>query len=369
MIPDLPSKNPVRIVPSSHWLNTVRDILDERGLSRPLVVTSQGAVQRNRLLEQFPESSIFAAIEPNPTFESCQTAINFALRGQFDSLIALGGGSVMDSAKAVMAALGTGNERLTELLELKEPFKHRLPAIFIPTTHGTASEVTMWGTIWNLDEMKKYSLSHPDLYPDVAVLDAALTLELPLNISLTSALDALSHSFEAIWNRNATKSSTDFAVAAIGAILENAKKLKADPGNLDTRRALLEAATTAGLAFSQTKTAAAHSISYPLTLRFGIPHGIASSLALIPLLHINKGAIRPALEQLLATAGLATIDDLEHQIRAIPEGVLKYRLRDWGVGRDDLASLLDQSFFKGRIDNNIVTLSTTDVAQILELIY
>ena len=166
-------------------------------------------------------------------------------------------------------------------------FSQTIASIFLPTTHGTASEVTMWGTVWNMKEKKKYSISHPDLYPGVAILDGNLTLSLPLNISIMTVMDALSHSFESIWNKNANPTSTDFAISAICSILDNGEALKENPTDLAIRNNLLKAATVAGLAFSNTATAAAHSMSYPLTIHYGIPHGIASSISLIPLLEKN----------------------------------------------------------------------------------
>ena len=116
--------------------------------------------------------------------------------------------------------------------------------------------------------------SHKNLYPKVAILDGNLTLSLPLNISIITVMDALSHSFESIWNKNANPTSTDFAISAICSILDNAEAFKKNPTDLEIRNNLLKASTVAGLAFSNTATAAAHSMSYPLTIHYGIPHGI-----------------------------------------------------------------------------------------------
>ena len=275
----------------------------------------------------------------------------------------------MDTAKCVMAALGTGLDHVLALFDHDAPYPHPVPAIFIPTTHGTASEVTMWGTIWDMVNECKHSLSHPDLYPRFAILDPHLTLSLPLDISLTTSLDALSHSFEAIWNKNANDRSTAYAIAAIATILDFAVRLKDDPGQLDVREQLLNAATTAGLAFSATRTAAAHSISYPLTIHFGLPHGIAASIALVPLLKINQSAIQPALASLYSSLSLNGLDQLADTMGAIPEGILKFRLRDWGVQQDQLDWLIPQCFSKGRMDNNIIDLSHGQVRTILEEIY
>ena len=138
---------------------------------------------------------------------------------------------------------------------------------------------------------KKYSISHPDLYPSSAILDGQLTLSLPLTTSIVTIMDALSHSFESIWNKNANPISTKYAIEAIKVILSNIDELKNNPKNNKIRTKILIASNKAGLAFSNTKTAASHAISYPLTQYYGIPHGIAASMPLIPLLKINHDKI------------------------------------------------------------------------------
>ncbi|SVE08333.1 uncharacterized protein METZ01_LOCUS461187, partial [marine metagenome] len=242
-------------------------------------------------------------------------------------------------------------------------------SIFIPTTHGTGSEVTKWGTVWNTAEKKKYSISHQDLYPSIAILDANLMSSLPLDISIITTMDALSHSFESIWNKNANQTSIDYAVESICMILRNIESLKQNPSKLETRKILLKASNLAGLAFSNTKTAAAHSISYPLTINYGIPHGIASSLALLPLLRINMTAIEEELDLIRKKLELNDIYDLENLIRIIPDTLQKFNLESWGVNKDHLGELVEQSFTKGRMDNNIVNLSERDVYNILQSIY
>ena len=127
----------------------------------------------------------------------------------------------------------------------------------------------------------------------------------------------------------------------------------------------LNAATTAGMAFSNTKTAAAHSISYPLTLYHGIPHGIAASISLRPLLDINGPAIQPVLNEIYRLTNLNGLEELKSEIGRIPEGQLSYRLRDWGIERGQLGELVNQSFTRGRMDNNIIDLTADYTFDIL----
>ena len=360
--------NPVKVVKSNNWQKAVIEHQKNLGIQKPLIVTSSGNLKRQKLSTVFNSNSIFSNVKPNPTFESCQTGIDFGHTSRFDGVIAIGGGSVMDTAKVIMASMGTGVYDVAELLKIATPYENRVPSIFIPTTHGTGSEVTMWATVWNMAKKKKYSISHTDLYPSVAILDGNLTLSMPLDISITTVMDALSHGFESIWNKNANLKSTEFAIYSICKILNNVKLLKENPSDLNTRKSLLEASTLAGLAFSNTKTAAAHSISYPLTIHYGIPHGLASSITLLPLLNINGPYIKEPLVKILEINEI-TYKQLVQQIKSIPTDIIPYTLKEWGVSKNQLLNLVEESFTRGRMDNNIVDLDLKSVSTILESIY
>ena len=360
--------NPVNIINTDDWYNDLKIKLDDMRLNQPLVVTSKGGFERLSLFKKFDPNSIFILNSSNPTFEDCNNIIKFCDDKSFDSLIAIGGGSVMDLSKLAKAYLCSDFTQLKSLINDKQKFKCNIKYFCIPTTHGTASEVTMWGTIWNTDEKKKYSISDPFLYPDFALLDASLTLSLPLNISIMTTMDALSHAFESIWNKNSNPISTHHACEAIKIIVENVSLLKDDPSNIQTRKKLLLASSISGLAFSNTATAAAHSISYPLTLNFNIPHGIASSITLVPILDINKKMISKEIES-ICNETKQTYDQLKKLISNIPKGIYSNDLESWGIKHEDLDMLTDESFTKGRMDNNIVNLSKNDVKGILEKVF
>jgi len=359
--------NPVKIIHTHNWLDTLEDSQKNLSITNPIVVTSPGNRRRLKLDLQFASDSIFSEIRENPNFHDCDSAIKYCSGKNLDGVIALGGGSVMDLAKVILAYLSTGETDIINLLEYTGNYEKSIPSIFLPTTHGTGSEVTMWGTIWNMSNKKKYSISHMDLYPDIAILDGNLTLSLPIDISIISILDALSHSFEAIWNKNANAKSTIYAIEAISIILGNVDALMENPADFNIRKSLIDASAKAGLAFSNTKTAAAHSISYPLTIRFGIPHGVASSITLIPLLEINGKHIEESLHQICSDLDL-TYKELIYKIQKIPKGSIPYTLSEWGVSKSELSQLVKESFTKGRMDNNIVNLTKEQVLEILHSI-
>jgi len=360
--------NPVKVINTKNWISELKSSIKNLSISNPIIITTEGNKKRLKLNSIFNLNSIFSETKSNPTFEDSLNAINFCNKSRFDGVIAIGGGSAMDLAKVVMAHLCLDNINVNELIDFKGEFPKTLPSIFLPTTHGTASEVTMWGTVWNIKEKKKYSISNPGLYPSIAILDGSLTLSLPIDVSITTTMDALSHSFEAIWNKKANAISTNYAIEAICLILKNVEQFKRNPGYLDVRTSLLEAATKAGLAFSNTQTAAAHSISYPLTIRYGIPHGIASSITLLPLLEINAEEIKEPLDKICNNLAL-TYDGLRYLIKHIPDNVISYSLKDWDIPENQLTTLAIESFTKGRMDNNIIDLNKEDVYSILKSIY
>ena len=359
--------NPVKIIYTENWFHELKSSQNNLDMSNPIIITSPGNRKRLHLDSEFNPVSIFSDIGQNPNFVDCDNVIKFCKGMNYDGVIALGGGSVMDLAKVVLAHLSLGKTDIIDLIEHKKKYPKFIPSIFLPTTHGTASEVTMWATVWDKKEKRKYSISHSKPYPNTAILDGNLTLTLPMEISITTVLDALSHSFESIWNKNANEKSTEYAIEAITIILSNVEVLKQNHNDLNVRNKLLEASTKAGLAFSNTKTAAAHSISYPLTIRFDIPHGVASSLSLIPLLEINGKHIKESLDKICHSLEV-TYDELIQKIKAIPEGIIPYTLSEWGIQENDLPQLVEESFTKGRMDNNIVDLTQDDVFDILDSI-
>ncbi|MFC1920737.1 phosphonoacetaldehyde reductase [Chloroflexota bacterium] len=358
--------NPVNVISTADWIKECKKYLDALGIRNPIIITSKGTLERLELGVVFNESPVYYDISPNPTFVSTKKALDFCRDLKCDGVIAIGGGSVMDTAKVVMAAKGTGIYAVGDLLDITGKYSNRVSAIFIPTTHGTGSEVTKWGTLWDMEEKKKNSIAHPDLYPDIAILDASLTLSLALDISLTTALDALSHSFEAIWNKNANPRSTEYAIESICLVCDNVNILKNDLYDLQVRQNLLKASNIAGMAFSNTKTAASHSIGYPLTAHFGIPHGIASSLTLVPLLKRNGPYIKHELEDITNRLKLSNTDEIAELILSIPSPVIKFDLRGWGVSYEDLDWLTPLCFARDRMGNNITELSESDVRLILE---
>ena len=271
--------NPVKIHFGVKWLEAVENLAQRLKDTKFLLITSQGFSKRglsaqiqNVLAKQLV--GVVDEIVPNPQIKHLQSIK--AKLCDFDAIIALGGGSVIDSAKFLSVDSVFENDNFKIKSQPKKLFA-------FATTSGTSSELTHWATVWDNDAFVKHSLSDEILYPKEAFYDANLSLSLPRQTTIYTALDALSHSFESIWNNNANPISTHYALMAIEIILHDLVELSQNLHSLKLRSNLMLASIYAGLAFSNTQTALAHALSYPLTMRFGTPHGLACSFSL-PLL-------------------------------------------------------------------------------------
>jgi alcohol dehydrogenase class IV len=361
--------NPVNVIFSESFHKDVENIVNSR--KNILVICSERFKKTKdfgNLNETLKDFRCFSDTENNPSFKNCQKALNYVKDFKPDTIIAIGGGSVIDTAKAVRMAVYKSLYNIEKLLENSIKKTNKPVMVAIPTTHGTSSELTMWATIWDKVNKKKYSLSEFDNYPDFAIYDVNLLKSLPISISISSTLDALSHSFEALWNKNSNPISDNFSMHSIRLIVNNLRNLR-EPVSIETREVLLKATIYAGLAFSNTKTAAAHSISYPLTAYFNIPHGIACSMPIYPLLKINEEAMGDKISNLLDMLKFKSVDKLWDRISKVVENRIPFSLHEYGVKKTDLNWLVDLSFTKGRIDNNTIELEKKDVLSILNEIY
>lgn len=198
-------------------------------------------------------------------------------------LLAVGGGTTMDLAKVLRCRPVDGDfEGVAAALRGQSPWPELTlsPLWLVPTTAGTGSEVTRWATVWDTDQSPpvKRSFDEPFGYADLAWVDPRLSLSCPLHVARDCALDALSHALEAMWNHHANEVSNSLALRAAKRVLIQLPLALAQPEELSARVELSLAALEAGLAFSQTRTALAHALSYSVTLEQGLPHGLAVAL-------------------------------------------------------------------------------------------
>jgi phosphonate metabolism-associated iron-containing alcohol dehydrogenase len=306
-------------------------------------------------------------VRPNPDVAELAATWEAFWRDQADTevILAVGGGSAIDTAKALMVGNASGRfDELVAGLAGEAPFAPTRfkTLIAVPTTAGTGSEVTPWATVWDRARQKKYSLHLRETWPTYAVIDPELMLSLPAAVTLQSGLDALSHALESIWNLNANPISDTFAIAAVRDIFEVLPALMRAPQDLDLRGRMALAALKAGMAFSNTKTALAHSISYEMTLRHGLPHGIACSFTLPMVLAraIGHDAARDSvLQQALGAPLREAPQRLAHFIESL--GV-HTRFADYGVDDEEAQAMVAHALQGARGKNFIGSASVESMA-------
>jgi len=365
-------ENPVRIVFDEDRSEGISTFLDGR---TACVVTTPGSARRGIVDQLFQGPSaapqVFTGVHPNPTIESIVNGAEAVMRERPEVLVAIGGGSAMDTAKGIAALSSIGDNRgwLGDHLRNGAPFPDDftpLPIIAVPTTAGTGSEVTMWATVWDEMTGTKYSLSHPALYAEVALLIPELTLSMSPDLTLITGLDALSHCLESMWNRKANAQSDGFASAGIQKILRSLPRVLEAPDDLIERREMQHAALLGGLAISSTATALAHSMSYPLTSRLGMPHGLACSFTLPSLMRFNADSSPERMQVIADAIGTNNVSDAAD--------VLEARFSEWGVkdrarqffNGHRVADMQELLLTPSRAGNNLKAATTADAVEIIE---
>lgn len=318
-------------------------------------------------------STVFIWIETisaNPTQLDIKHALAKIKDSQIDVIIAVGGGSAIDLAKGISAfhdkkknALYT-SENLTNEIKSKG-YKDKdkfIDIIAVPTTAGTGSEVTQWATIWDEERSAKFSIDDPRLQPKQAVIVPELTATLPAKMTLATGLDAMSQAIESYWSKHTTPIVQELAIRSTELIIRYLRKAVEEPQDIKVREKLCRASVLAGLSFAQTRTTACHSISYPLTMLYDVPHGLAASITLDAVANKNRGSFPNDLELFSLFDGFGGIKAF---INEVCKGAIDMRLSSFGIREKDIDRITDNAFTGGRMDNNPVDLSKEDVKEIL----
>ena len=263
------------------------------GIHRPLLVTDPGLVAIGlvqpvlaALEAQDLSAVVFDQVREDPPEAVILAAAELARSREVDGVIAVGGGSSMDVAKVVAVLLG-GDQQLSDLYGVGMVSGGRLPLLLVPTTAGTGSEVTPVAVV-TTGETTKAGISSPVLLPDVAVLDADLTLGLPPAVTAMTGVDAMVHAIEAYTSRHRKNPISDnLARQALDLLARNIRTAVHHGQDREARENMLLGACLAGQAFANAPVAAVHALAYPLGGHYHIPHGLSNSLVLPQVLEFN----------------------------------------------------------------------------------
>jgi phosphonate metabolism-associated iron-containing alcohol dehydrogenase len=351
-----------KIISGPRCISILPDILESS--KSILLITSKGFSSRGTVREIFEmlanrQVVLIDDVISNPDISYIEELIVKLQCYKFDYILALGGGSVIDVTKVLSLLLNKEvKSPIKEILDSHQTFiTHNISAIktaVIPTT-STGSEVTPFATIWDFNSRKKYSFENLKILPKVIFHDPVLCSSLPIKETLYTSLDCISHAFESIWNKNSTPLSVAFATKSLMIVDDVLIKLLLNPNSLEFRAAMQEASFLAGLAIAVTRTAIAHSISYPLTISYGIPHGLACSFTLPKLIGMYQAKVR-----------LSQIEsDLFSRVRNL---LLKLNLSNElqsYISLTQLDPLVREMIHPGRLDNYIFDVDEFTIKSIL----
>ena len=374
--------NPVKLKWGSEIIKNLSEIITESDLNMKnvLILTGSKSLKESGKLDIIlkalnnKKTFVYDGIPSNPETNELYSFKLQTDKLNYDSIIAIGGGSVLDMGKCLAAFK---NLCINSYNELEQGIKNKkyqnnsinIPIIAIPTTAGTGSEVTSWATVWDKKNNKKHSVEDERLYPKIAIIDPMLTINLPLQLTVSTALDALSHALEAYWSKRTNEIVRMYALRAIELIIENLNNLIDNLNDLNLRIKIAQASLYAGLAFSNTKTTACHSISYPLTSKYNIPHGIATSMTLANFFKINKEFIVDK-DILLNAFDIEEVSQVKDIINNIfLKSKIPFKLRDYGVREKDINFIIENSFTPDRMNNNPVEVTSELLRKVLEDIY
>jgi alcohol dehydrogenase class IV len=306
----------------------------------------------------------FSDIQENPKLEQLERGLAEFGESQSDLIIAVGGGSVMDMAKLIKIFSAQEKPVLDYVEGAETLTPSSWPLVAIPTTAGSGSQATHFAVLYVGNT--KYSVAHPSMLPDAALVDPGLLRSVPTAVAASTGLDALNQGIESYWSIHSTDESKAFAREAIELVWQNLRQMVQNPDD-DARLAMATAAHRAGEAIDITKTTAPHAISYPITSFFGVPHGHAVGLVLASMLEFNASVgdkdcldergpayVRDTITEIAGLMGLADANRAAGAYDALMDEIgLSRDFRSLGIeSRADLETIIANGFNPQRVNNN-----------------
>lgn len=364
----------------------IAEICSQLDISKPLIITDQGIVNvglMQPLDTAFNQAgkaySCFDQVVADPPEHIVVAAVAYATKVAADGIIGFGGGSSLDTAKLV-ALLANSDEQLTDIYGVDAIRGQRLPLILIPTTAGTGSEVTPIAIVTTGDTTKAGVVSSV-LLPDVALLDASLTLGLPSHVTAATGIDAMVHAIEAYTSAIKKNPYSDLlAKQALTLLSSNIVEATFNGSNVEARQAMLLGACLAGQAFANAPVAAVHALAYPLGGHFHIPHGLSNALVLIQVMNFNLShcadlyaELAPSFSDSISLNGndeevsQALISYLASLIKQLK---LPVNLAEMGIDKSDINILAQDAMLQTRLlVNNPKPVTIEDALNIYDKAY
>lgn len=350
-----------------------------------LMVVSDPGVERAGLVDGLAASLEaagytvvrFNQVAPNPRDADCLVGAQLFKSAHVDAVIGIGGGSAMDTAKAI-ALLGPGEGTPADYADGLRAYGQIAPILCIPTTAGTGSEVTRSAVITTAGTHRKLTLKHPTLRPKIALLDPLLTVTAPASVTTATGVDALVHAIEGTTCTLSTPITRAYGMEAMRTIVAALPKVFADGQNVEARQDMLTGSLLAGLCFGSSDVAAVHCLAEALGGIYDTPHGVANAIFLPEVLRYNSVGNIQLHASLSRNMGFSKdLDSDETAVKMLLTGIKEWTtaleiptLRDLGyVRREDFSQLVELAFLNNSTPSNVRPITRADYAQILEAVY
>ncbi|UOE95773.1 iron-containing alcohol dehydrogenase [Alkalihalobacillus sp. LMS39] len=300
-----------QLIDGENCLHELVPLLQEKQVQRVFIVTDKGITSLG-LLAPLCESMknenihyiIYDDVIPNPTIETIENAVKMYRDHHCEAIIAFGGGSPIDCAKAVGARIAKPKKTIQQMKGQLKIRKETPFLVAIPTTAGTGSEATLAAVVSNRDTQEKYAINDHALIPNVAVLDPVLTINLPPHITASTGMDALTHAVEAFIGKGNTNETTAYSRDAVQLIFENLNEAYSNGSNLVARQNMQKASYLAGLAFTRAYVGNVHAIAHQLGGFYSYPHGLANAIILPHVLEKYGETVHKPLAELAELIGI-----------------------------------------------------------------
>ena len=371
---------PTRVVFGAGALSEAPLELDRLGLSRAVIVTDRVLAEKTDLVARLRSTlgarcvGTYADAIPDSGIHVVDAGAAYARGLSADSLVSLGGGSAIDTAKGMAVVLTEGGS-LVDHQGFQNLTRRQTPHVAIPTTHGTGSEVTRYAVIKDHEERHKLLFGDFHLIPDAAILDPALTVGMPPLIAAGTALDALAHAVEAMHSLQRNPIADGLALHAARLIWRWLPRAMAAPKDLAARGQLLIGATIAGTAFDNAQVGLVHAIAHSVGGRHGVHHGIANAIAMPHVIRFNAPEAAFAYAEIARALGLSSSSSDEQATEALARGITDFsrdaglptRYREVNVPKADLPAIAELAITDGAIVYNPrVAMDAALVLEVLE---
>lgn len=324
-------------------------IFAQNGLASKVIEYSKGLLAES-----------FSDITPNPEVTSVDKCAELIREKKLEFVLALGGGSSLDCAKAAASVAKTNDSIVLYHSEGKKLGKESLPLIAVPTTAGTGSEVTPVAVLSDPAKGIKAPLVSNNFYPKLAVIDPELTLTVPKKVTASTGVDVLSHALEGFWSINHQPICDAMALHAAELVFKYLPRAYKDGSDLEAREKMAEASLIAGLAFGLPKTTGSHACSFPLTSVYHIPHGEACAFTLDAFVKIN-GSKSERINTFAVKLGFKDYNEMAEKILQMKKEMgLRTTLEEAGIKLEDVDKLAELSQHPNML-NNPVKMSKDDI--------